>query len=275
MKKNKKPIVGAIIIGVGFVGLLGVFQSEDKLALVFGSFVIMAAGVVVLLFGLRANKVVSVPEVQPPQDEETPKSEPREVDGNRRVDLTVLTVGNCVKIYQYTHELCAIGGEPNPYDYVKQQVNSGNRQLYFSFEPDNEFDSEAIAIVLGGKKIGYVHKGTNQKMIHDYHNKGFQFGANISTLSPDRITYIIVFYKPKSKCRRYEFPIKNKAFAESCSAGDILSVEYDFVKDCFMLKDFAGEEICKLPKRAEEYANKDYEIPAEVGEDGESIIIYK
>ena len=52
MKKSKMPIIGAIIGGFGVIGLFGLFQSDNKGALLFGSIVLIVVGAVLAFIGV-------------------------------------------------------------------------------------------------------------------------------------------------------------------------------------------------------------------------------
>lgn len=283
MKKSKMPIIGAIIGGVGVIGLFGLFQSDDKGGLLFGSLALIVVGAVLVFVGIRKNKTIT-PEAQPkqltvPQQPTVPpcpiQNKPVQTDGSKAVNLIPLEIDGYYKIYEYLEKVCFDKNAENPYEYVQEKANAKQRIITFEFEENNPHDENAIAIMLEDKKIGYVYQGMVYNMIHDYARKGFQVCANISTFSPVEITYYIGFFKPKDACRRYEIPIKNAKISEEYRPGDILSVEYSVLDERYVIENDIGEKICVLPKRAEEYARENHSIPVEVGEDSESIIFYK
>lgn len=286
MKKSKMPIIGAIIGGIGVLGLFGLFQSDDKGALLFGSLALIVVGAVLAFIGIKKNKTIT-PEAQPnhtkqltvPQQLTVPpcpiQSKPVQTNGSKAVNLIPLEIDGYYKIYEYLEKVCFDENAENPYEYVQEKANAKQRIITFEFEEDNPHDENAIAIMLEDKKIGYVYRGMIYDMIHDFAHKGFQVCANISTFSPVEITYYIGFFKPKDACRRYVVPIKNKKLQEDYAEGDILSVEYDISEERFFVLDYTGEKICALPESAEDYAREKHEIPVEVGEDGKSIVFFK
>lgn len=307
MKKSKMPLVGAIIGGVGVIGLLGMLQAENKGAMLFGSLVLIAVGAVIVFLGIRKNNAIIadkpleqkqqqhtetktniVKTANTSQDIQKPIAKPisspitdilnnnsAPADGNKGAHWIPLEINGYYKIYEYLENVCFDKSEENPYEYVQEKANAKQRSLTFEFEEDNPHDENAIAIMLEDKKIGYVYQGMIYKMIHDYARKGYQVCANINTFSPEKITYYIGFYKPKDACKQYEVSIKNKKLSDNYSEGSILSVEYDVLEERFIITDDCGEKICDLPKRAEEYARENNSIPIIVGENSESIIFLK
>lgn len=277
----------------------------------FGSLVLIVVGFLIVFFGIKKNKSITAAEPPEPKQEPEQKQcpEPQStvvknedisqniskpivesvsntspeiinnnftpVDGNKGAHWLPLEVNGYYKIYEYLETVCFDKSEGNPFDYVQEKTNAKQRVLTFEFEEDNLHDENAIAIMLEDKKIGYVYKGMIYDMIHDYARKSYQVCANINTFSPEKITYYIGFYKPKEACKQFEIPIKNKKFSENYFDGDILSVEYDISEDCFIIFDEYGERVCALPKRAEEYARENHNIPVIVGKNRESIIFLK
>ena len=204
-----------------------------------------------------------------------PVDRPRstQVDGSKPVDLLPLNQGDLMKVYQYNENLCVIRGEGSPLRYIQSKVDAGQRQVEFEFEPDNEYDSQAVAVTLDGIRIGYVYRGQTQDMIHNYYERGFEVAAHINTFTNEKITCNIGFYKPKSKCHANRVSYRSSKFFENNYGGEILEVVYDAFDECYYIRD-CGEEY-KLPKAAERYASEYYSVPVEVGEDCESLIFYK
>lgn len=286
MKKSKKPIVGGILLGVGVLGIFGIGASVNKVFLIIGILGLIAAGVILLIIGIRQNKsltsTLTVDDnyrspsqnfTQPSTTSYTEKRSMKNIDSYKSVEMLPAFQGDLMKVYQYTEQLCVIRDEPSPLAYIQDKVNENSRQIEFEFEPENKFDDRAIIIKLDGKKIGYVYRGQTQDMIHDFYYSKYEVAGHINTFSEAGITYKIAFYKPKSKCRVNTVSFRNKKFIENTYEGEMLTVEYDDFEDCFKIYD-SGEEY-KLPKKAEEFASKYFEVPVEVGEDCESLIFYR
>lgn len=221
------------------------------------------------MLGIKKNKQ----DVAPAVAREEPKKETKSVDGSKPVDMLPDCQGDLIKVYQYTEDVCVIRGQGDPLPYVQEAVNRGERQIIFEFEPENKFDSKAIIIKLDGRKIGYVYSGQTQDMMHDFFHNGYDVAAHINTFTVGKITYKIAFYKPKSKCRTFTVSLKNKGFINNTYPGEMLTVRYDDFDERFKLD--CGDYECSLPVSAEQYANKYFDVPVEVGEDGESLVFYK
>ena len=273
MKKNKKTMIGIILLAVGVIGAFGIPASKDKTALIVGVIGLVIAGAVLLFLGIKQSKaaVKQPPVFSTPATGTSPAVLP--VDGSKSVEMLPAFQGDLIKVYQYTEQLCVIRDEPSLLSYIQSKVNEGLRQIEFEFEPENSFDDRAIIIKLDGKKIGYVYRGQTQDMINDFYYSKYEIAGHINTFAEEKITYKIAFYKPKTKCRIHTVSFKNKKFSENTYEGEMLTVEYDGFDDCFKINALGEEYI--LPKKAEEYANKHFDIPVEVGENCESLIFYK
>lgn len=56
MKKNKKFIVGVVLVIVGIIGLFGIFTSNDKISLLIGSLTIIVIGAILLILNYNNSK---------------------------------------------------------------------------------------------------------------------------------------------------------------------------------------------------------------------------
>ena len=269
-KKDIKFTIGCVLIGVGLIGFFGVPSQDDKTSLIMGSILFIVAGAVLLFFGLRKNKQA---EALPIESAAPATTKTESADCKLDIDMLPVNQGDLMKVYQYDQKLCIIRDDPDPVPYIIDKVKEGHRQLIFEFEPDNPYDDKAIMIKLDDKKIGYVYRGQTQDMIHSYYHSHYEVAAHINTVIGDEVKYKIAFYKPKEKCRENVVPFKNKKFVESVCEGEILEVRYSELEDAFVADLTDGT--VKLPKKAEEYASKYHAVPAEVGENCESLIFYK
>lgn len=279
---NKKMIIGVTLAAVGVIGLFGISSSEQKTELIAGSAALICAGAAVFLIGLNKGRFKA-----PPSADSDPATGSElltayehfdiseDVDGSSEVDYLPLHQGEYFRIYKYRETLCVIKDQEDPLPYIRSVITKdyNSRQILFEFEPENEYDDQAVAVTLGGKKIGYVYRGQTQDMIHSYYERSFEVSAHINTFTDEKITYNIGFYKPKEKCRINKLPFKRAGLIESHLEGDILEVGYDAFDECFKVYDSDHEY--KLPASVEKYANKYYSVPAELGENCESLIFYK
>ena len=54
----------------------------------------------------------------------------------------------------------------------------------FRQEPENKYDSQAVAVVIGRKRIGYLYRGRLQDMANDWIDRGDSVSGRISSISP-------------------------------------------------------------------------------------------
>lgn len=172
------------------------------------------------------------------------------------------SLGGVPLAYKYRDiKLCIIrGDEP---DYTKLKINDS---IEFVKEPTNEYDKNAIAVVVNDTKIGYVYKGTIQSMINNYIMKNFQVLAYVSEIEPDKdlVKMYIGFYSEvgsKDKIIKKFNLIANsneemQNNIELCSVGDEISIDYDYEKEKFSACDDAGLEIGYMPKVFDVYAEE-------------------
>lgn len=154
--------------------------------------------------------------------------------------------------------------------------------LDFIQEPDNPYDSSAVAILHKDKKIGYVYRGQTQDMVNDFLRRGEPIRAFVQSSANRAVTYEIGFYKPG------EAPASSKSAAEAavdailnptaglkrlasgrlttsgsqdaqdnillCSEGDEVSVFYDFDRGKYEVH--AHDYIGCLPAKLEDLAEE-------------------
>lgn len=51
-------------------------------------------------------------------------------------------------------------------------------------EPENKYDGQAVAVVIGRKRIGYLYRGRLQDMANDWLDRGDSISGRISSVSP-------------------------------------------------------------------------------------------
>lgn len=283
MKKSKKFIVGLVMLAVGIIGIFGLF-SEFSAELLLGSIVIIAVGVVLLWLDKRAaHTSPTQTTVNTPTAPTTPKK--AEIpDGEKDYDLFFEYLEGQFLCYQYEKEICFIKDDniEEKFGYV---IGNGGKQLKFEFEPENQYDSMAVAIYLDDKKLGYVYSGQTQEMIHSYHNQGRLICGFLNKYSVEthKATYKIGFYKPMDCFESKQFTLTkttkkideytNRAEnLEDCAEGDFLLIEKEFLGDNYIVFNDRNEEIGELPKSAvnfieEECPDKIYGIFNSLEED--------
>lgn len=130
----------------------------------------VAFGVLLIIYGKKykkpavETKAETNAPIQPTIGQVTPESA---ADGFKRETIKVAGIS------QYTDNVLSLGTENPEYFYSKREIIDNSlededipeytfRKLpaTFEFEPDNEYDSNAIAVYVTGLKIGYVKQGT-------------------------------------------------------------------------------------------------------------------
>lgn len=134
-------------------------------------------------------------------------------------------------------------------------------------EPNNEYDPNAVAVMLNDVKLGYLPKNNLQKMYHDFINSNKIVRAKIAyNNNVDKILLSMYFYKPSTNDldslisknvphKSFNLTGNSKSeFQENislCSAGDEVTFHYDSENDKMMAT--ASCDIGYIGKSQEEY----------------------
>lgn len=170
--------------------------------------------------------------------------------------------------YFYENENVA-GVQHRSLDFSKISIS----HIRFEFEPNNQYDHNAIRIYQGDIFLGYVHKDcrTNE-MIHSYLNKqNWQIYAKINTIDEANQTlkYQIAFYKEVSKIdheivfekeavltktskKAEEFTTSRQEALSYLSEGDTVSIEESYDSDNLLVLNADGDELGELSKKISE-----------------------
>ena len=274
MKKSKKFIIGLVLLAVGIIGILGLV-GDFSTELLLGSIGLIVSGVVLILLDKKTTDttpvVTEAPPTITPKKEETP-------DGEKDYNRLPNYANGMFRCYEYEEKICFIKEDSieEKFGYV---IGNGGKQLLFEFEPDNKYDSMAVAIYLDDKKLGYVYGGQTQEMIHDFYHKGWEICAHLNKYSTKDMTasYKIGFYKPIDRLISKQFSLvkTTKKISEFenradnlhwCKEGDFAIIELDSVVDRnYVVLADGYREVGELPQSAvsfiEEYSpNKIYGI---------------
>lgn len=79
---------------------------------------------------------------------------------------------------------------------VEDLAGKTGETLDIVLEPENEYDPGAVALFLKGKRIGYVHRGRLQDMIHDWIDRDEKIICYLHKLTVRDAYCRIGFYKP-------------------------------------------------------------------------------
>lgn len=134
-------------------------------------------------------------------------------------------------------------------------------------EPNNEYDPNAVAVMLNDVKLGYLPKNRLQKMYHDFINSGKVVRAKIAyNNNVDKILLSMYYYKPSTNdfdslisknVHHKSFKLTGNSKSEFqenislCSVGDEVTFHYDSESDKMMA--YAGCDIGYISNSQEEY----------------------
>lgn len=144
---------------------------------------------------------------------------------------------------------------------VADLIGKTGKSLDIVLEPENEYDPRAVALYLEGKKIGYVHKGRLQDMIHDWIERGDEIRCCLKRLTAEDAYFLIGFYKDFDYFKGRTFKligvtkkdgegISRARNAEVLSPGDSVWV---FVDDDKYIVTDGPLDFGELPKTAVDY----------------------
>lgn len=145
---------------------------------------------------------------------------------------------------------------------IADLIGKTGKNLDIVLEPENEYDHRAVALYLDGKKIGYVHRGRLQDMVHDWLARGDEIRCRLKRLTAEDAYFLIGFYKDFDYLKGRTFKligvtkkdgegIPRAKNAEVLSPGDGVWV---FVNDDKYIVTNGPLDFGELPKAAIEYA---------------------
>lgn len=145
---------------------------------------------------------------------------------------------------------------------VADLIGKTGKSLDIVLEPENEYDPRAVALYLEGKKIGYVHKGRLQDMIHDWLERGDEILCCLKRLTAEDAYFLIGFYKDLDYFKGRTFKLirvtkKDDDGISRAENAEFLSPGYCvwvFVDDDKYIVTDGPLEFGELPKAAIEYA---------------------
>ena len=133
-------------------------------------------------------------------------------------------------------------------------------------EPENQYDSKAVAVYKGEKKIGYLYKGAHQDMANDYIAAGLPIFSAVQSVDDEAniIKIALAFYKNRThngEIKSFKLVSnRNRAMQEALSIsseGDAVTYYYNVDKGRYLAS--TVDDIGLFPKSAEPYLEKDYD----------------
>ncbi len=173
---------------------------------------------------------------------------------------------SCQRKYQYD---VAVAGST----YYDVSAAIPGEFVALEFEPLNQYDSNAIAVVQNGHKLGHIPRGNIQQMIHDFNSRNEPVLALLSTINGSELTLSIGFYKSRlselmnSGAKRKTFKLTGNRNADMqenlsfCSVGESVDACYDAEKGKYLAS--AGCDIGYFPASADDLLEGDFEAVIE------------
>ena len=265
MRNKKMMIPGIICLAIGVIGLLSSFtESEDVLSLLVGSAVFIIIGAVLLILSMKKKTVkndieqqINIPEpVAKSESAPTPKIDMNLKRAQNGCDFINPYFDGWVLKYKYEKDLCMI-------DYPAEKLlDKSGKEIVFAREPENEYDSNAVAVYLDGDKIGYVYKGCTQDMVNDWLKRDEPVLGHLSRILPDenKVTYMIGFYKSEESFTTKKYAVTKTAKKDytdikradnllSCDDGDNVRIDYDLESGSYIISAWDGSELGEMPAK--------------------------
>lgn len=101
-------------------------------------------------------------------------------------------------VCQYSYYDIFIAG----FGHYDTSMVSDNDSVELIAEPENQYDSKAVAVTHSGKVVGYIPKGILQDMYHDYIRKGGKVNATITSSKKMamQLDYLLPVSEEDSEC---------------------------------------------------------------------------
>ena len=153
-------------------------------------------------------------------------------------------------------------------------TGNGGKTLEFVKEPDNEYDKNAVTLMLDGSRVGCLYKGKIKDMVNDWLKREEYFWGHINRVDVEngKATFKIAFYKNMSTLSMKVFKLvkitkKADEFGSSrfenvscCSDGDIVEYESSYETENYIVTDECGSELGELGAKAVEWIEENEEM---------------
>lgn len=194
-----------------------------------------------------------------------------------------------IKYHYEDVDVCIIKGKEPVFSAVEPGAKVTLRQ-----EPENAYDSKAVAVYAAGMKLGYLYRGKMQDIANDFLKRGDPIWAHVSSVNDDdrKIRMFIAFYRnaptqatviasaPRDRSgRRFRLTANTGKTAqealEYCSEGDEVEYEYDGEKGKY-IANANGDYIGAFPAAANDLL--DSALPVHIdsldSNDADKIVVY-
>lgn len=142
-------------------------------------------GIVVLIFALRRKREETMAASSAPA---APKGPLSDEEMKAILNYTSQKHGVATSAASYSH---------GDYDYRNVDVCilrdtdpdlsgvSDGDEVDLVLEPENSYDPQAVAVYIGGERVGYLYKGRLKKMVYDFLTRGDVVSAVVSSVGSD------------------------------------------------------------------------------------------
>lgn len=168
-------------------------------------------------------------------------------------------INDSALVYKYEQNICVMDND------INASALALGKDIEFKQEPDNQYDNKAIAIYFNNIKVGYVYKGVVQDMINSWIKRGDYFRGYLNKINIEekKITYKIGFYKDLNNFegktvsmvkinKKDEYGSSRSDFLLGCDVGDLVTLEYDYDSETYVVFNDCYEEIGELSKSVSE-----------------------
>lgn len=213
---------------------------------------------------LIASAVPSSPVV--PVSTETPKR--RLLVNCDLCPLFVFPDDDSILFRKYTKEdnICFYGSS------FESVIDDCGSQITFRQEKENQYDSQAVALYIDERKIGYVYKGHMQDMLNDWFRRKEYIYGYISQIMPEvrKARLHVGFYRSIELLSSKDFPLihtskkdwmgqKRSENSSLVQLHDSLTIELDTYSDAYIVYNDYGYEIGELGSSFLKWIEDDYD----------------
>lgn len=189
------------------------------------------------------------------------------------IDIPKEIDGQPLKYKYFDVKICVIDGQEPDYNNIIERLKVVPVVTTLELEPDNEYDNQAVKVMDGQNKLGYLYKGKIKDIAYDYLTKNRPIFSCLSNMDLDTYEmkmFIGLYYlKPYSGSTTFKLTSNTNSEMQDelmcCSVGDELTFHYDYDKEKYCFTNFG--DIGYAPKSKNELLEQiEYDCRATVNE---------
>lgn len=194
-------------------------------------------------------------------------------DSKPSIDIPKEIDGQPLKYKYFDVKICVISGQEPDYSNIIERLKVVPVVTTLELETDNEYDNQAVKVMDGQNKLGYLYKGKLKDMVYDYLTKNRPIFSCLSTMDLDTYEmkmFIGLYYlKPYSMSTTFKLTANTNSEMQDelmcCSVGSELTFRYDYDKEKYCFTNFG--DIGYAPKSKNELLEQiEYDCRATVEE---------